>query len=459
MSQPYRYKAREHGPTGSAVPTGADGSPVTPAMAGQPEIPPRLLAGWLRSGTPAGLAEHAQQHGALPAAAAPRLVETANQAGLRGRGGAWFPTGRKLATVATNGAKAGGAHVIVNGAESEPAAAKDKLLLRVVPHLVLDGAELAALAVGASEATVCVHRGVGLLPVLRAAIGERVAAGWGGGVRLSAVESPSWYVSSESTALANFVNGGPGKPRSISAYREGVNGKPTLVSNTETFAHLGMIARNGADWFRQAGTPAAPGTWLVTLSGAVNRPGVYEVPVGVSAADVLKLAGGASAPWQAMLLGGYGGAWLPAGETMAQPLTPESRDVLGCGPGAGVLYGLATGACGLAETVRVAGWLAAQNARQCGPCFNGTPAIVDDLARLTWGRDRQAFDRARFRMAMVNRRGACAHPDGVVQLVNTALHVFAADVEQHLAHGGCPGLAQRPLLPVPALPSPAEGWR
>jgi NADH:ubiquinone oxidoreductase subunit F (NADH-binding) len=361
--------------------------------------------------------------------------------------------------VAANGARAGGAYVIVNGAESEPAAGKDKLLLRVAPHLVLDGAELAALAVGAREVTVCVHRGAGLLAVLRAAVAERAAARWGGGVRLAVVEPPRWYVSSESTALARFVDGGPGKPRSVSAYRSGVGGKPTLVSNAETFAHLAMIARYGAEWFRQAGTDEAPGTWLVTLSGAVHRPGVYEVPVGASAADVLRLAGGATEPWQAMLLGGYGGAWLPAGETVAHPLTPESRDVLGCGPGAGVLVGLPAGACGLAETVRVASWLAAQNARQCGPCFNGTPAIVDDLARLTWGRDRQAYDRARFRMAMVNRRGACAHPDGVVQLVNTALHVFAEDVQRHLADGGCPGLAHRPVLPLPALPAPDEGWR
>jgi NADH:ubiquinone oxidoreductase subunit F (NADH-binding) len=459
MSEDYRYRARTDSGVGHADPAGPDAYPAGLPVTGPAEVPPRLLAGWLRSQVPADLARHADQHGALPVGAAPWLVETANAAGLRGRGGAWFPTGRKLATVATNGAKAGGAYVIVNGAESEPAAAKDKLLLRVAPHLVLDGAELAALAVGAREVTVCVHRGVGLAGVLRAAIAERTAARWGSGVTLGVVESPRWYVSSESTALVNFVNGGPGKPRAVSAYRDGVKGKPTLVSNTETFAHLGMIARHGAEWFRQAGTPDAPGTWLVTLSGAVQRPGVYEMPVGVSAADVLRMAGGASEPWQAMLLGGYGGAWLPIGETMAHPLTPASRDVLGCGPGAGVLFGLPADACGLAETVRVAGWLAAQNARQCGPCFNGTPAIVDDLARLTWGRDRQAWERARFRMAMVNRRGACAHPDGVVQLVNTALHVFAEDVEQHLAYGGCPGLARRPVLPVPAVPSADEGWR
>lgn len=419
----------------------------------------RLLAGWLRSNAPAGLAEHAYQHGALPTYAVPTLIETVTRSGLRGRGGGWFPTGRKLATVATNGASAGAAYVIVNGSESEPAAAKDKLLLRVAPHLVLDGAELAAAAVGANEITVCVHRGVGLVPGLREALAERAAGSWGLGIAIEVLEAPRWYVSSESTALARFVSGGPGKPRAVSAYRDGVRGKPTLVSNAETFAHLAMIARHGPDWFRQAGTPQSPGTWLVTLSGAVRRPGVYELPVGVSAAEVLRRSGGASEPWQAMLVGGYGGAWLPAGETLAHPLTPESKDVLGCGPGAGVIVGLPVTACGLAETVRAAGWLAAQNARQCGPCFNGAPAIVDDLARIVWGRDRQAYERARFRMAMVNKRGACAHPDGVVQLVNTALHVFAQDVEQHLATGGCPGLAHRPVLHIPELPNPAEGWR
>jgi NADH:ubiquinone oxidoreductase subunit F (NADH-binding) len=419
----------------------------------------RLLAGWLRSNAPAGLSEHAYQHGSLPTGAVPTLIETVDQAGLRGRGGAWFPTGKKLATVAANGAKAGGAYVIVNGSESEPAAAKDKLLLRVAPHLVLDGAELAAAAVGASQVTVCVHRGVGLAASIERAIAERTAHRWGLGVTIDVMETPRWYVSSESTALARFVGGGPGKPRAVSAYRDGVRGKPTLVSNAETFAHLALIARNGPGWFRQTGTHRSPGTWLVTLTGAVRRPGVYELPVGVSAADVLRTAGGATEAWGAMLVGGYGGAWLPAGDTLAQPLTPESRDVLGCGPGAGVLVGLPASACGLAETVRAAGWLAAQNARQCGPCFNGAPAIVDDLARITYGRDRQAFDRARFRMAMVNKRGACAHPDGIVQLVNTALHVFAADVEQHLQQGGCPGLRHRPVLYIPELPSIDEGWR
>lgn len=419
---------------------------------------PRLLAGWAVTNRPADLAGHAQANGPLPLGAVPQLVEVVTAAGLRGRGGAWFPTGRKLATVAANGARAGAAYLVVNGVESEPAAGKDKLLLRVVPHLVLDGAELAARAVGAREITVAVHRGTGLAASVGAAVAERAARGWGGGLPIRVAEPPRWYVSSESTAVANFVGGGPGKPRDEAAYRHGVRGKPTLVSNAETLAHLALIARHGPDWFRQAGTPQAPGTALFSVGGAVHRRAVYEVPVGATGHDVLRLAGGPAEPLQAVLLGGYGGSWLPA-DALRLPFTPEALRPLNASPGAGVLLALPAGSCGLAETVRVASWMAAQNARQCGPCFNGLPAITDDLARITWGRDHQAVERLRHRLGIVDGRGACGHPDGVVRLVATALTVFAEDVARHLAGHACAGLARQPLLPVPPPPAGTEGWR
>jgi NADH:ubiquinone oxidoreductase subunit F (NADH-binding) len=417
---------------------------------------PRLLSSF--AGHPVLLAEHVAANGPLPFPSVPGLVDMVGAAGLRGRGGAWFPTGRKLATVADNGHAAGGAHVIVNGAESEPAAGKDKLLLRAVPHLVLDGAELAALAVGAKQITVCVHRGTGLAASVSAAIAERAQARWGSGLALRVMEPPRWYVSSESTALANFVGGGEGKPRDVSTYREGVGGKPTLVSNAETFAHLALIARHGPAWFRQAGTGDAPGTALFTVSGCVRAPGVYEHPVGVTGQDIVGAAGGPTEPVQALLLGGYGGAWVPP-SALGMPFTPEALAAYNASPGAGVVIALPAGACGLVETVRVAAWLAAQNARQCGPCFNGLPAIADDLARLTWRRDHVALDRLRFRMGMVNKRGACGHPDGVVKLAATALSVFGECVERHLSGQGCPGLYRPPTLPIPAPPNPSEGWR
>ncbi len=419
---------------------------------------PRLLAGWAATGRPAVLAEHAQVNGPLPTGAAPHLVELVGAAGLRGRGGAWFPTGRKLAAVAEHGARAGTAYVVVNGVESEPAAGKDKLLLRAVPHLVLDGAELAALAVGAKEVTVAVHRGTGLAAAVGAAIAERAAHRWGSGLPVTVVEPPRWYVSSESTAVANFVGGGPGKPRNDSAYRRGVKGKPTLVSNAETLAHVALIARHGPDWFREAGTPEAPGTALFTVGGAVHRRAVYELPVGATGNDVLRMAGGPTEQLQAVLLGGYGGSWVGV-DALTRPFTPEGLKPMGASPGAGVVVALPAGACGLAETVRVASWMASQNARQCGPCFNGLPAIADDLARVTWGRDRAALQRLRHRLGVVDGRGACAHPDGVVRLVASALAVFAADVARHLAGNGCAGLWRQPVLVVPQPPDVSEGWR
>ncbi|MGQ0839957.1 NADH-ubiquinone oxidoreductase-F iron-sulfur binding region domain-containing protein [Actinokineospora sp.] len=419
---------------------------------------PRLLASWQTTGRTTLLAEHAQVNGPLPVHVVPSLIQLVGAAGLRGRGGAWFPTGRKLATVAENGRAAGGTHVIVNGAESEPAAGKDKLLLRAVPHLVLDGAELAALAVGATQVTVCVHRGAGLADGLRRLVAERAAAGWGSGLPMTVVEPPRWYVSSESTALANFVGGGPGKPRAVSTYVSGVDGKPTLVSNTETMAHLALIARYGPDWFRAAGTGDAPGTALYSVSGAVRASGVYELPVGASGWDVLAAAGGQAAPLQAVLLGGYGGTWVRP-DVLAMPFTPEALKQADASPGAGVVVALPQGACGLVETVRVASWLASQNARQCGPCFNGLPAIADDLARLTWARDHNALERLRFRLGIVNKRGACGHPDGVVKLAATALRVFADDVRAHLEGRGCPGWHRPSMLPLPTPPSPNEGWR
>jgi len=424
------------------------------------EAPPRLLARWLQTGRPADLAEHARQYRRPATDSGAEIIRAVTAAGLRGRGGAWFPTGRKMQAVATHGAAAGAAYVVVNAAESEPASSKDQLLLQAAPHLVLDGAELAAVAVGARQVSVCLTRGAEGMAELRTAIAERRAAGWHrAGVSITAVGTPRWYTSSDATALARFIGGGPAKPQALATHVRGVRGKPTMVSNAETFAHIALIARYGARWFREVGTSDAPGTWLVTLSGAVVRPGVYEVPVGASAADIIALAGGASEPWQAMLLGGYCGSWLPAEAMLDRPLAPEALAAAGVAPGVGILIGLPANACGLAETARVVTWLAGQSARQCGPCFNGLPAVAEELAALTWHRDRRALSRARFDLAMVYQRGGCAYPNGTVALTESALRVFADDVRRHLAGGGCDWVTRAPTLPLPEPLPAGEPWR
>jgi NADH:ubiquinone oxidoreductase subunit F (NADH-binding) len=390
----------------------------------------------------ATVADHAHAVGPLPGPAG--LVEMIGAAGLRGRGGAWFPTARKLTSLAGKE----NPRVIVNGMESEPAAGKDKLLLRRAPHLVLDGAELAAQTIGAGSVTVCVHRGSGLAGHLMSAVADRADTRWGR-VRIEVCEAPRWYVSSESTALVNFVEGGEGKPRSTSAREAGF-----LVSNVETLAHVALIARYGPGWFRTAGTGESPGTAMYTVTGAVRRRGVYELPVGLTGDAILRVAGGVSEPVSAILVGGYGGTWIEPRD-LHRPFTPEGLAPIGASPGAGVVVALPSWACGLAETTRVASWMAAQTARQCGPCFKGLPSISDDLVQVVQG-DRHAYERLRFRLGVIDGRGACAHPDGVVKFVASALRVFGHEVRRHLGGQQCPAGPQ--VLPLPAPPDESEGW-
>ena len=245
---------------------------------------PRLLAG-VSYYQAAGLPDHERMYGPLPlpdSGGRPgrhsrqrpeRLIDLVDRSGLTGRGGAGFPTGRKMRSVV---ASPGRAVVVANGAEGEPASCKDRLLLTRVPHLVLDGIALAAYAVKADEAYLVVHgQETDLLESLEEAIAEREPAGIDP-VPVQVVGIPGRYVSSEQSSIVQFINGGPGKP-TFSPPRpneRGVKGRPTLVNNVETLAHLALIARYGDGWCRSAGLPSAPGSTLVTVGGAVARPGV-----------------------------------------------------------------------------------------------------------------------------------------------------------------------------------------
>jgi NADH:ubiquinone oxidoreductase subunit F (NADH-binding) len=422
---------------------------VTSPAPRPPVVPtqePRLLAGWAETGRVADLAAHTERYGPLPAAG-PALIGTMHAAGLRGRGGAWFPTGVKLSAVAAGRRRP---VVVANGAEGEPASEKDHALLTVAPHLVLDGMALAATALGADEAILCVHRGDPLAATVRAAIGQRGADP----VPVRLVEVPMRYVASEESALVNFLNTGEARPTDTPPrpYQRGVRGRPTLVDNVETLADLALIARYGPDWFRSAGTPAAPGTLLVTVGGAVVRPGVREVPVGTTVSAALDTGGGTAEPVGAVLLGGFGGTWLPMPAAAGLRLTPDELPALGVG----VLLALPARVCGLAETARIVRYLAGESARQCGPCMFGLPALADDLAALTQGMP--TLERLRYRLGMVARRGACGHPDGAVRLVTSALTVFADDAQAHAAGRPCAGVRAASGIRVPPA-GPAWGWR
>jgi len=407
---------------------------------------PRLLPGGFAPG-PASLAEHVRRYGHAPAPLRdwPRrnaLLDEVERSGLTGRGGAAFPTALKLAAVAAQAAPV----VVANGTEGEPASAKDKVLLARSPHLVLDGAVLAATMVGAREVVVVVHHSV--REILDQAVAERRRAGLDR-VRIRLVTGADRFVGGEASAVVHWIERGVPAP-TLTPPRlseRGLGRKPTLVQNVETLAHLALIARYGASWFRALGTALEPGTMLVTILGAVNEPCVREIAIGTPAGEVLSLAGGASAPLQALLLGGYFGRWAGASEAVRLPFSTAGLSSLGAGPGAGLIAALPADACGLAETARVVRYLADESAGQCGPCLFGLDAVAGEVQRLADGRT-SSLATLRCWLGQVDGRGACHHPDGTVRMIRSALSVFAPELERH-ARGWCCATRKGAVLPVP----------
>jgi NADH:ubiquinone oxidoreductase subunit F (NADH-binding) len=427
------------------VPGSVQGS-SRPAGQPSPDRLPRLLPAGFAAG-PASLADHLArygpaQQGSLTGRRKMELIEEVERSGLTGRGGAAFPTARKLAAVAAGRDPV----VVANGTEGEPASAKDKILLARSPHLVLDGAVLAAELVGAGQAVIVVHHAA--REIIDEAVAERQRAG-ADRIRIRVVTAADRFVAGEATAVVHWIERGiptpTATPPRLSA--RGLGGRPTLVQNVETLAHLALIGRFGASWFRWAGTAAEPGTMLVTVLGAVRQPCVQEIAIGTPVGAVLDLAGGASAPLQALLIGGYFGRWADAAAAATAPFSAAGLAPLGASVGAGLIGALPTDACGLTETARVTRYLADQSAGQCGPCLFGLDAIAGEIQRLAEGRTADPTKLHRW-LGQVNGRGACSHPDGAVRLISSALTVFADELDQH-TQGWCCGSAKTPTLPVP----------
>jgi NADH:ubiquinone oxidoreductase subunit F (NADH-binding) len=385
------------------------------------------------------------------------LTDLVRRSGLRGRGGAGFPTGRKMAAVAGSAARR--PVVVANGCEGEPVSGKDHVLLELAPHLVLDGAAAMATALGADDIVLCVHRDDVIVPWMRAAMAERRADR----IMPRVVEVPPRYVASEESALVNFINTGAARPttKPPRPFERGVNGRPTMIANVETLAHVALIARYGADWFRAAGTADSPGTALVTVGGAVSYPGVLEVALGTPLGTVLELAGGLAGPVQALLVGGISGGWLPMPWAVDVRLDHAELRSAGAALGVAAIMAMPAEGCGVTETARIANYLAAESARQCGPCMFGLPAIADDLWTLVHGEGdtRAAMQRLNRRLELLPGRGACGHPDGVARLVRGALDTFWDDFRDHSYGLPCRWARQSWLrLPPAGDPTPA-GWR
>lgn len=400
------------------------------------EAPPgvgRLLAGVRSDGRSLSAGEHARVYGPFDPPGR-ELVSLLQSSGLRGRGGGAFPAGDKLAAVA---AQRGRPVIVVNATEGEPASSKDRALLRLTPQLVLDGAVAVASAVGARTVIVAVaaRRGAGEREMVVAALKERrERLDW----RFATIADG--FVAGEETALVNSLNGRPGKPSVKPPYpfERGVGGAPTLVQNAETLAHIALIARFGSRWFRSLGTEAEPGTALVTVSGAVARPGVYEIELGTRVSELFAQAGGATEALSASLVGGYFGGW---SRNPDHPLTAAA------GLGAGVVVAFPAGACGVRESARITRYLAGETAGQCGPCVHGLEALASGLEEIARAQGRDQRDRLERWAGQVTARGACRHPDGVARFVMSTLEAFEDELTLHLRKGRCSG-RDRMVLPV-----------
>lgn len=413
-----------------------------------PDTLPRLMHG--ATDRPLSLAQHESAFTSTTNVAS--MLDELDASGLTGRGGAAFPTGRKARLISQQR----GHHkfMVVNAMEGEPASHKDQTLLSANPHLVLDGAEYLASIIEADNIAICVARdNPTVVNDLKRAIHERLRRSLRG-PKLE-LHTPPWrYVAGEESALIHWLDDNESLPQ----YRPNrphilkIGHAPALVDNAETCANVGLIGRFGAEWYRGLGTPDSPGSTLVSVTGAVSRPTVIEVELGTPLRAILNTAESDPDPL-AVMLGGYGGSWMSASH-LDVAYDNASLRPLGVSTGAGVIVVLPRSVCGIVETQRVVRWMANESARQCGPCAFGLPALAEDLTHIAHqSRDpKGAYQRLVERCSVIEGRGACRHPDGVIRLIRSALEVFAGDFESHVNGLVCAGSrSTRHFVNVPSL--------
>ncbi|WP_072802212.1 NADH-ubiquinone oxidoreductase-F iron-sulfur binding region domain-containing protein [Rhodococcoides yunnanense] len=375
--------------------------------------------------------------------------------GIRGRGGAAFPLGRKIRTV---GSGVTTPVAVANGEEGEPASVKDRWLMRHRPHLVLDGLRLAAAAVGADRLHVYVSDVASEQSILHA-LEESVGHGdWVSSIEVTRVETA--YVAGEESAVVQVLNGGPALPteKPPRPFEEGVEGRPTLISNVETLAQLALLRQLGVDEYRSLGTAGSPGTFLMTLSGATGHPGLYEIPLGTTLREILTWLGEDPSKVTGALMGGYF-AGVVGAAVIDTPLDYDSVAAIGSGLGCGAVALLDADTCPVEVSSAVMTYFARENAGQCGSCFNGTAAMSAALQALRDFRATEAdVERLRTWSIGLRGRGACGTLDGATNIAASVLREFPQQVAGHLEHRCEPCASGRRLSdpPFSVFPSTAH---
>jgi NADH:ubiquinone oxidoreductase subunit F (NADH-binding) len=396
--------------------------PASPAGEVAAVVGPRLLAGL---GAGPGLFEHRAVWPAPRALDEAQLLALLDAVAVHGRGGAGFPFARKVRAAVEAGKRRA---VVVNASEGEPGSAKDSALLVAAPHLVLDGADAVAHALDADLVHVVVgHDRPAARMSLDVALGER--DGDFADVEVHVTRSP--FVGGQSSAVLELLDGRENLP--VTAWApaavSGLHGRPTLLSNAETFAQVATLLALGPAGYAELGTLAEPGTTLLTVAGDGPNGVVLEVPFGVGLGSVLEYCG--YPPDCALLLGGYHGTWVPQGHAPHLPISRRDLAALGLTLGAGVVLPLGAQTCPVAVTAGVTAYLAEASAGRCGPCRNGLPALAQAVAALAGGAGPTSTRRIQELVGLLPGRGACAHPDGSARFVRSMLAAFPEEVRGH----------------------------
>ena len=286
---------------------------------------------------------------------------------------------------------------------------------------------------------------------MEAALVERRARGLDQ-IAIELAEAPDTFISGQESAVVNALVGRrvavPSFAGLTTIRERGVGGRPTLVQNVETLAHVALVARFGADWFRGVGTPENPGTMLLTV-GRSGGPLVVEAALGSSLRAAVGLGEDDLARTRAFLLGGYGGAWVSPATFAELPVSEKAARRAGATLGAGVIVPLPRDVCPLAEMADVVRYMEGQGAGQCGPCVHGLGELAESMDRLAYGgRGGPHVDRILQTCTLVEGRGACRHPDGVARFVRSGLGVFADEVASHQRRGPCTQTRAARVLPV-----------
>lgn len=381
------------------------------------------------------------------------VVEEVRRSGLRGRGGAGFPTGMKWRSVLLDPHPV--TFVVANGAEGEPGTFKDRWLLRRNPYQVLEGLAIAAHAVGAREAFVGVKSGFRPeVARLREALEGMARAGILGEAPIHIVEGPDEYLFGEEKALLEVIEGNPPLPRIVPPYMEGLfrrpgSPNPTVVNNVETLANVPHILRGGAEWFRGLGTEGSPGTMIFTLSGDVRHPGIYELPLGVTLGDLVYGVGGGPPEGRDLKVIAPGASnTLLTPEQLDTPLDFDSMRAVGSGLGSGGFVVYDDTACIVRVTLALSRFLYVESCAQCPACKHGTREITEALERIDRGEGSEVDVEVILARALtVTDAQRCALPTGETLLAQSAVQVFGEEFAEHLGRP-CP----RPReIPVPKM--------